>query len=134
MFNFRNFFLVTLVLLLLTGYYAKVQREELGHQRQIVKEKIEKIQDLKEENATLAGILDQKIADVARVTSEYEKYKSDIAKIDLTPQVKIIFRDRIKEVPAEIVTEEANESSNEIIDRINTRAIAFTSTSVRNEN
>lgn len=115
-------------------YFNKVQRSEIKHLDEVVKEKSLTIKELEADNASLVEQLDRKTVEFNRVSGEYEDYKDEVAGIDLTPKEVPVFVERIKEVPIETVITEANEASNGIIKSINDRAVDFTSSELSNTN
>lgn len=85
----------------------------------------EEITSLKDKVAFLETQVSQENASYLKALEEFEEYKKSVSNIKPAPvpSIKPIIIE--KEVPAEVVVEQANESSNEVLRRIGTSADNF---------
>lgn len=88
-----------------------------------VKEAVADVANLTSEVQKLTGRLRVKDVEYKRILEDYEAYKSTVANIK--PRTITSVKTIIQEVPAELVVEQANETSNETLRRINTSADEF---------
>ena len=89
----------------------------LQNERVLLLEKVENL-----EGAVTLGLTER-----VRLTKEIKDYQNRKAEIEIRYITKpvTVFKEIIKEVPAEVVTTKANEETNALFDAINSSALSF---------
>lgn len=101
------------------GYiaYQNTQIQGLQNEKVLLVEKVQKLE------ATINLIAKERV----RLSSELKDYQNRKAEIEIKYITKpvTVFKDRIKTVPPETVSTEANKELNALFDNINSSAITF---------
>ena len=97
--------------------YQGMQITGLQNERVLLLEKVENL-----EGAVTLGLTER-----VRLTKEIKDYQNRKAEIEIRYITKpvTVFKEIIKEVPAEVVTTKANEETNALFDAINSSALSF---------